>query len=82
MLRQSLSLKPSFKIRGNPIVSLRGIFGQIGMQRLSLFLNQVKPGLADKSGFNCGMQRLGLGLCYPVCYLDLLPRFITTGWQV
>ena len=27
MLRQSLSLKPSFKIRGNPIVSLRGSFG-------------------------------------------------------
>ena len=26
MLRQSLSLKPSFKIRGNPIVSLRGSF--------------------------------------------------------
>ena len=27
MLRQSLSLKQSFKIRGNPIVSLRGSFG-------------------------------------------------------
>ena len=26
MLRQSLSFKPSFKIRGNPIVSLRGSF--------------------------------------------------------
>ena len=54
------------------------------MQRLGLFLNQVlkKPGLADKSRFNCGMQRLGLGLNYPVCYLDLLPRFITRGYQV
>ena len=29
MLRQSLSLKTRFKIRGNPIVSLRGSFRAI-----------------------------------------------------
>ena len=40
MLRQSLSLKTSFKIRGNQI-HLEAVFGQVDMQRLGLFLNQV-----------------------------------------
>ena len=78
MLRQGLYLKPSLNIRGNPQFQLKAVFSQVDMQRLGL----NKPGLAAKSGFNCGMQRLGLGLYYPVCYLDLLPRFITRGWQV
>ena len=72
MLRQSLSLKTRFKIRGN----LRGTFWA------SWYAETRFPGLADKSRFKCGMQRLSLGLYYPVCYLDLLPRFITRGWQV
>ena len=38
MLRQGLYLKPSLNIRGNPPVSFKG---QVGMQRLGLFLNQV-----------------------------------------
>ena len=47
MLRQSLSLKPSFKIRENPIVSLRGSFCANWYAETRFIF---KPGLADKSG--------------------------------
>ena len=52
MLRQSLSLKPSFKIRGNPIVSLSGSFwvNWYAETRFIFKPSLKKPGLADKSG--------------------------------
>ena len=62
MARQSFYVKARLHLRRNPIVSLVGSFQASWYAETWFIFEPNKPVLAVKSGFNCGMQRLCLGL--------------------